>query len=298
MEFLLSVWLGLAANIIPLPVPLPFFGDGEKAAADRPARIAWRYDYVEATRLAQQQHKPLLLFFYSRGADAARDAFESKALTRKLLAPHQDRFVWAKLPLNAQITVGGQQRRLLDDPAFACMYGRQGVAIIDYAVPDSPQYGYVVSQIPFKPGKYLTSAGLSVVLDLPPGSLTQRSMIYAVRVHPDLPRSTEGEFSGILASEAESHSALQAQIQSQGHHSWETRFHRINARLASHSSAREVVAESWGGEELIDACIECVHCWRQSSGHWDAVSSRHAVFGFDIRRGLNGVWYATGLFAN
>jgi len=291
--------LALAANVIPFPIPLPFFNERPRAEqADEEQRVSWRYDYAEATRLARERRKPLVVFFYARGANAARDAFESKALTRQLIGRHADRYVWAKLPLDAQITVDGRSQRLLDNPAFVHMYGRQGLAIIDYADPQSPNFGYVVSQFPFKPGKYLTAAGLSVVLDLPTGSLTQRTMIYAVRVHPDRPRSSDGEFHGVLAGEAESHSALQANIQSQGHHSWETRFHRINARLASHGGAREVVAESWGGEELVDACVECVHCWRQSDGHWSAVSGSHPVFGFDIRRGLNGVWYATGLFAN
>jgi hypothetical protein len=39
-----------------------------------------------------------------------------------------------------------------------------------------------------------------------------------------------------------------------------------------------------------------VASWRQSSGHWRAVSGHHAAYGYDIRRGGNGIWYATGIF--
>ena len=59
-----------------------------------------------------------------------------------------------------------------------------------------------------------------------------------------------------------------------------------------------MVAESWGGETLVDACIECVHSWRQSSGHWNAVRRHQPLFGYDIKRGANGIWYATGIFGN
>jgi hypothetical protein len=57
-----------------------------------------------------------------------------------------------------------------------------------------------------------------------------------------------------------------------------------------------VVAESWPGQELVEACVDCVHSWRQSSGHWSAVQGRQRAFGYDIRRGFNGIWYATGIF--
>jgi hypothetical protein len=120
-------------------------------------------------------------------------------------------------------------------------------------------------------------------------------MIFAVRTHPEGPQSTKGTFHPVLASEAQSHSVHQAQIRVQGHHSWETRFHRINSRVQG--LATEVVAESWGGESLVDAAIECVRSWRHSPGHWGAVRASHRDYGYDIRRGANGIWYATGIFS-
>ena len=96
-------------------------------------------------------------------------------------------------------------------------------------------------------------------------------MIYAVRIHPEHPASTQGQFHTVLADEAKSHAKHQAAILLQGHHSWDTRFHRINARMPSGVLAQEVVAESWPNESLVEACIDCVHSWRQSPGHWGAV---------------------------
>jgi hypothetical protein len=60
----------------------------------------------------------------------------------------------------------------------------------------------------------------------------------------------------------------------------------------------EVCAESWPGQGMIDSCIDCVDSWRHSSGHWQGVSRRHRAFGYDIRRGRNGIWYGTGIFAD
>jgi len=155
----------------------------------------------------------------------------------------------------------------------------------------------VVSTFPFSPGQYYRPEPFLEILDLPPGTLTQRTMIFAVRTHPERPSSARGRFHPVLANEAASHSDHQANIRVQGHHNWETRFHRINARIGNGSSATEVVAESWPGETLVEAAIECVHCWRQSPGHWRAVRSAHGDFGFDMRRGGNGIWYATGIFS-
>ncbi|RMG03508.1 MAG: hypothetical protein D6741_02200, partial [Planctomycetota bacterium] len=82
----------------------------------------------------------------------------------------------------------------------------------------------------------------------------------------------------------------------QGHHNWEQRFHRISAHIPPGTLASEVCAESWPGQHLLESAIECVRCWRLSPGHWHAVSSPQRVFGYDIKRGSNGVWYATGIF--
>ena len=121
-------------------------------------------------------------------------------------------------------------------------------------------------------------------------------MIFAVRIHSESPESTAGEFSPLLSEEAEMHSRHQASISRQGHHQWETRFHRINAKLPKALLAQEICAESWSGQRLLAAALECVRSWRQSPGHWDAVRTYHPLFAYDMARGSNGVWYATGIF--
>ena len=148
------------------------------------------------------------------------------------------------------------------------MLGRPGIAMIDFAHADPNLHGYVTSTFPLTSTLAYTPQQMLVILDLPAGTLTQRTLIYAVRVHPEHPASTSGQLDQHLVAEAQSHSENQARMLLQGHHNWETRFHRINAILPAGLCAREVCAESWPGQGLVEGAIECVRSWRCSSGHW------------------------------
>jgi hypothetical protein len=90
--------------------------------------------------------------------------------------------------------------------------------------------------------------------------------------------------------------SYQADVQQQGHQNFGTRFQSLSA--AAGSSVSEVCAESWPNQNMIDSCLDCVDSWRHSSGHWRGVAGRHRAFGYDIRRGRNGIWYGTGIFAD
>lgn len=261
-----------------------------------PAAQVVHTNYQKAMKEASEDRKMLFIYFHDQQPTPAQRAFERVTLANVEIQEKLKRYVFVKLPRDAEIKVGGKPVVVLKHPAFTEMLGRLGVAVIDFTRPGSDYYGHVVSTFPFKPGRFYSKDQLSTVLDLPPGTLTQRTMIYAVRIHPESPKSTQGQFHNVLAHEARQHADHQAAILLQGHHSWDTRFHRINAQLPGDVLAQEVVAESWPNETLVDACIECVDSWRQSPGHWGAVRSRHPLFGYDIKRGRNGIWYATGIF--
>jgi hypothetical protein len=258
--------------------------------------LFWHDDYQQAWNEAKEDNRMLFIYFHDVQQSAARRSFEAETLARRDIKAKLAEFVLLKLPVDATITAGGQPTTLLRHPAFAEMLGRQGIAIVDLAHRKAEYYEHVVSTFPFMRGKYYRGPAVGTILALPPGTLTQRTMIYAVRTHPEAPASTQGNFNNVLAEEAKSHSDYQANILNQGHHNWENRFQRINARLPGGATAQEVVAESWPNESLVDACVDCVDSWRQSPGHWSALRSRHPHFGFDIKRGRNGIWYATGIF--
>lgn len=262
--------------------------------------IEWHTDYAKAMRVAKAQQKMLLVYFRGAGANAIRDRFETTSLRDGRVLGLLERFVSVKLPLDAQIVVKGQATTVLRHAAFEELHGREGLAIIDFVNAGQEQYGHVVTALPLVGGKFYTfrPEHLAEALDLPAGTLTQRTLVFAVRIHPESPASTRGEIDPNLMAEARSHSHHQARIRVQGHHNWAGRFPRLSRLLPRGLRAQEVVAESWPHETLVDAAVDCVDSWRHSSGHWSAVRSSQPRFGYDMKRGSNGIWYATGLFGN
>lgn len=259
--------------------------------------VAWRDSYGQAMAEAKTAGKMMLVYFHDGKRAEADDPLVKKMANEPELRAAAERFVLVRIPVSARAQVKGQKIQLIRHNAFSELQARAGLAIIDLADPDGEHYGTVVSIYPLDLPGALRADYLDALLSLPTGSLTQRSLILAVRMHPEKPASSDGVFLTSLASESESHSAHQAAITYQGHHQWESRFHRISGRLPSGYSAQEVCAESWPGKCLMTAAIDCVDSWRQSPGHWSAVHNRHAYFGYDMKRGRNGIWYATGIFS-
>ena len=185
---------------------------------------------------------------------------------------------------------------LVADPSLVEMRRGPGVFVVDHT--GGPLTGRIVSILPRRSGKYyrFSPSHIDQLASLPSGSLTQRSLILAVRIHPENPQSTYGFCNPMLCQEAAAHSAHQARIRTQGHHNWGQRSQRIVGNAGGAGSASEVCAESWENQDLLDSCVDCVASWRQSSGHWNAVRSPQSAYGYDIRRGPNGIWYATGIF--
>jgi hypothetical protein len=135
-------------------------------------------------------------------------------------------------------------------------------------------------------------------------SKTQRAIIEAVHSHPLLPKSTNGVCSEFLMAEAERQAFYQASVGRQGHQHWEKRFQEIISHFKKEELSEEdlvpveVCAESWPGENLEKAAASCVHSWYRSTGHWKQVYRYQPLWGYDMKRSENGIWYATGIFGN
>jgi hypothetical protein len=281
-----------------------FFGAAVGTAAepekggrsDVPA-VRWRSDYAKATAVGQRDNKMLFIFFHDAGAGSPCDRFEKETLDDPQVRRKLQDYVCLRLPLSAKVAVQDQDKPivLLEHDAFSEMLGKPGIAVVDYRTKDAKLRGQVISQFPLTDTLWYTAEQMAVILTLPPGTLTQRTLIYAVRTHPDHPASTDGEMLPVLSEEAEEHAQYQANVRVLGHQFWDSRFRRILSRLPGGGAPREVCAQSWGHENLVEAAIECVRSWRLSSGHWSAVRSRSRFFGYDMKRGANGVWYATGI---
>jgi hypothetical protein len=259
------------------------------------AKNGWSTDYLAAIERAKEQKRLVLVWFFDEKQAEANAKFEATVLRSADLQSALTKLTLVKLPTTASIVEKEKDIELLKHSSFRELLGGPGLAMIDMRDSEQRFHGWVVSVYPFRRGP-ISAPKLKILCDLPAGTLSQRTLIFAVRTHPAAPQSAWSPHHNYLATEAEKHSQHQASINLQGHHNWESRFHQINAGIGA-GSAKEVCAESWPGQSLLDAAEECVHSWSQSSGHWAGVSARHAFFGYDMKRGSNGVWYATGIFA-
>ena len=263
------------------------------------AGFDWHTDYNAAYREAERNKQMLLIDFVKSDDDTDQRKFQ-KFIEMNIHVQSQLRlFVLARLPIDYEIDHGDTPLRLIDDARFKHLLGQQGICIIDLKHEGKPYFGEVVSSFPFASSKYYSwkNEYLGEILELPSGTITQRTMVWAVRTHPERPASTTGHHDLQLARAAAQHSQYQANIGVQGHHRWQTRSQQIRETLSA-TSAKEVVAESWPNQNLIDSCIDCIDSWRHSSRHWKVVRSRHRHFGYDIRQGRNHIWYGTGIFSN
>ena len=268
--------------------------------SEETTHVIWKTDYCEAINQSKVEKKLLLLWFCDPKQNDENEKWEAAVLGNLEVQKRLASIVVIKLPLHVSIAGSAGDKPnivLLDHPAFEEMLHKPGLAIIDMRDEASPHFHRVVSVYPFV-RQPMSREGLIAMLDLPGGSLTQRTLIWAVRTHPERPQSAVAEYNDLLAAQAESHALHQASINLQGHHNWDQRFQDINGKLGGGMLSREVCAESWPGQRLVEAAEECVHSWRQSSGHWEAVSGHHACFGYDMKLGSGGVWYATGIFGD
>jgi hypothetical protein len=258
---------------------------------------AWLTDYDQAVARACKDKKDLVIVFQ---ADKELDDVMKDAEVKKRL----EKFVCLKVPTSYKY----QGKRLMEHAALSEMMSKPGLAIISYHDDKLETHGFVISAHPIAASRYKWAAEYGVgqvklILDLPAfASLGQRSMIFAVSVHPERPQSVYSEVHPAFLKHAETHSQRQASAQRQHHANLGAAMNALRTQVGTPvGAASEVVAESWGrvvgGENVLEAAYSCIDAWRGSPGHWGSVSRQHRYYGYDIARGANGTWYATGIFA-
>jgi hypothetical protein len=256
----------------------------------------WQTSYETATDVAMKEKKDLVFYFRDQGE--LDDVLANAEVAKKL-----DKFVCLKMPLDYKVG----DKRLLDYPVMSDMLGKPGLVVVSYHDKKLPTFATVISAHPVTSSRYrwVPAYGVEqvkITLDLPPfGTLSQRSMIYAVRVHPEVPQSVFSVCHPAFLEHARTHSLRQAGLRRQHHADLIATSGTLRGKVdMGFSGASEVVAESWGrfvgGENVLEAAFSCIDAWRHSPGHWGAVARRHAYFGYDIAQGTNGTWYATGIF--
>lgn len=210
-------------------------------------------DYAEAYARAQRTHRPLIVAV-------------AVEWPRSLDYPGQ---VLCELPDGHAIASHASLRDM----------GGAGVFVVDFS--HARHFGRIVSLLP---RQHCTTEKLRAILDLPAATLTQRTLIWAVRMHPERPQSTDGQPAPDLMTHAAAHSQAQADAS------------RMYHNLPTSIATSEIVAVTWAhNKDLVAAAIDLVASWRGSPPHWRQVRSSHQAYGYDMRfNGRN--WYGTGVF--
>jgi uncharacterized protein YkwD len=107
-----------------------------------------------------------------------------------------------------------------------------------------------------------------------------------------------GQQNMTLQATAQTHARYQARHKTQGHQHWDDRVRHLRRQMPACSEFREVCNESWPGQSISQAAAEMYRSWKLSPGHWSAVDGRCDFWGYAMVRGSNGIWYATGIFAD
>ncbi len=222
-------------------------------------------DYYPAFKEAKKSGKMLLVDFGTN--------FDFKTVDAKSL----ERYVICRVPLDYQLKIDGKMARLIDAPAFSCLQQQPGIVVVD--LHNKEHFRETVSVLP---QRYAAAYYVGALLDLPAGTITQRTLTWAFRVHQEHPPCTNGMADPGMMQHADYHSLNQANSNSMYH-------------SGNFPGSFEIVAQSMGNGNMADIAVELVNLWRSSAPHWGAASTPWSAYGVDMQ--TNGsVWYATGVF--
>lgn len=245
---------------------------------------SWLTDYHAARAEAVRSRRMLLV---------AVDGEDSVFAPRPHSIPALWSYVLLRQTTETTYDVDGKPRRLLEFGDFAPLKGQPGVVIYDFKHVGKPYYGQVVSAMPYR---YLgPTAGKNVfddtyrerkLLTLEPGTLTQRTLTWAVRVSKghgsNQPlRSADGRPNETLRLGARRNSQLQCRM-GVGH-------------FAGGLTGAEI-ASPGPGQDIVDAALNMVRIWSTSPPHYGVMVRYHAEHGYDMWPSSTNHWYGTGRF--
>lgn len=289
--------------------PKPFTEDVLEYTMKYAEPLHWETDYKYAVREAEDLARYLLIYLYADSdldipetlADLsvipACTEFETLVLNDDSVRSGLKKYVLLKLPMDAKVaTINGETQPIYSLPGFEHMLELPGLVVIDFSNRNMPFFGEVVGILPFMQGECPTAQQTEVFLNLPPGTLTQRTLTYAVRIHPDKPLSSDGEPLPIVVWETTAHALYQAERGIISHINFGTRSAKIKEMIGGEGKPAEICAMSQSCTSLFEGALSCMRLWRYSSRHWAIAKKEHTYYGYDMALGKSGAWHGVGYF--
>jgi len=240
------------------------------------AKLEWMKDYGQAFQKAVEVKKNLFI-----AVEEGEKVFNPTAEQKKNLS----NFVLLKIAPDHEVKFSGMDKKikLLDHEAFIEFPKQPGLLIIEAKT--EKNRGLLISVLPSS--RWNNEREVLALLNLPDGSLTQRTLVWAVRIRPEGAQSTNSQPIEGLMNHARDHSRAQCQRNEL--------FHNLGPAI-QYGGRREIVAPSFAGIRfVVDGAIDIIEGWAHLPRHWDAVMSRNSGYGYDMQYNGN-KWYATGVF--
>ena len=226
----------------------------------------WHQDYLAAYQQAIQDKRMLVMLFRD---SANPDSSESRTsgFGAEELQPLLDNYVRVSLPISAiapSSDPNTPSTRLIEHRSFRHLRGQASIAIVDLTDAQGPNYGRVVSALPLPADGRYSPEVLGNLLQLPTGSVGQRSIVLAVRTGLSGENFTSGEPSSQLQQLANRNARLMAQADQVGSYEQAQRVTSIRESFGDGVNIGELLFATEGTASVQEAAIQAVTKWMQS----------------------------------
>ncbi len=264
----------------------------QKTVGDR----QWHGDYLAAYQQAINDKKMLVMLFHDASnpdlSETRTSGFGAGELQESL-----DKYVRVSLPINfvaPSADPNAPRTRLLEHRSFRHLRDRAGVAIVDLTDAQGPNYGRVVSALPLPSDGRYSPEVLGTLLQLPSGSIGQRSIVLAVRTGVSGDNFTLGDPKAELHQLANRNARLMAQAEQAGSYDQVARVTAIRESFGDDIRIGELYFASEGPATVQEAAIQAVSKWMQSPEERRTLEGRSFAYGIELFQSPSSQrWFAT-----
>ena len=282
--------------------PLPGVDD-QPAPENIATRLDWHEDYVAAFAEASQRKQYLLMLFRDKTETRPRQSSAS-SLFAPSLQPMLEQFIRVELPVNTAMpatfesTATADQndlpQLLLNHRSFRHLGVQPGIVVVDLTDPESANYARVVSSIPLPGDGLLSTDELMLAFNLPKGTISQRTLLLAIRRNvPDSSLSMR-EFSATLVEQARRNSRMMAHSEQSVSFEQDLRREAVVREFGPRVELLELVFATENRTTVQDAALQAVNSWSASSDSFEVLTTPAKAMGMDMFQSPEtGRWYVT-----
>ena len=260
------------------------------------AALIWHQDYLAGYQQAMQEKRPLLMQFRDISEP---DVSESRiaGFGASELQPLLENFVRVSMPVGSIVpgqTTGQAPSRLLDHRSFRHLNGKAGVVIIDLTEPSAANFARVVSALPLPSDGRFSPEILSKLLQLPAGSIGQRTLLLSIRTATSAPDFTVGEQQPLLNQLANRNARLMAQAEIVGSYEQGGRVAAITEAFGTEAKIGELLYATEGTSTVQEAAIGAVRQWLSTPADKALMSRPATAYGIELFQSQTSQrWFAT-----